>query len=230
MNYYNRHIITAIVLLVFTILFFQFTDVDLWVENLFYNFHTHKWLIDENNKILDLIFYSGIKKVLIVFALSFLIALVFFKNTPIVKEYKKGILIVVLSAIFVPVIVGGLKKYTNTPCPNDLKIYGGEYPEIKVLSSYPKNSPLKCKHIRCWPAGHASGGFALLALFFLFKSQKNKKLSLFLALSVGWAMGLYKMLIGDHFLSHTIVTMLLAYLIVFVIAKLVYIGDLDCKA
>ena len=198
MNYYNKHILTAIILLIVTIAFFQLTDLDLWVENLFYNFQTHKWLVDENNKLLDFMFYSGIKKLLIVFALSFLIALV---------------------------VVGGLKKYSNTPCPKNLKIYGGVYPDIKVLTPYPKNSPLKCKHIRCWPAGHASGGFALLSLFFLFKSKKNRKLALILALSIGWAMGLYKMLIGDHFLSHTIVTMLLAYLIVFLIAKILFKGQ-----
>jgi len=75
--------------------------------------------------------------------------------------------------------------------------------------------------IKCWPAGHASGGFALLSLFFLFKSRKNKKIAIITALSVGWAMGLYKMVIGDHFLSHTIITMMLAWLIVLIIAKFV---------
>ncbi|MBD3841537.1 MAG: phosphatase PAP2 family protein [Campylobacterales bacterium] len=68
--------------------------------------------------------------------------------------------------------------------------------------------------IACWPAGHASGGFALLSLFFLFRSQKNKIKAITLALVLGWSMGIYKMMIGDHFLSHTIITMLLAWIIV----------------
>ncbi len=219
---YNRHILLAVLLLIVTIVLFQFTNLDLIVENLFYNFQTHKWLVDENNKLLHILFYSGIKKVLIIFGLSLLFILLFLRNKPMFKPYKKGLLIVVLSFIFIPLVVGGLKKVTNTPCPNNLKIYGGEYPDIKILTPYPKNSPLKCKHVRCWPAGHASGGFALMALFFLFKSRKNKLLALSLGLFVGWSMGLYKMFIGDHFLSHTIVTMLLAYLIMFIIAKLVY--------
>ncbi len=222
MNFFNKHILLAILLLIVTILFFQYTNVDIEVENLFYNFQTHKWLIDENNKLLDLIFYSGIKKVLIVFGLSLLFILLFLRNKPMFKPYKKGLLVVVLSFIMIPFLVGTLKKVTNTPCPNNLKIYGGEYPDIKVLTPYPKNSPLRCKHVRCWPAGHASGGFALMALFFLFKSRKNKLLALSLGLFIGWSMGLYKMFVGDHFLSHTIVTMLLAYLIMFIIAKLVY--------
>ena len=223
MNYF-KHIFFTTILLVATVVLFQFTDLDIEVENFFYNFQTHKWLVDENNKLLDLIFYSGIKKVLVAFGLSLLFILIFLRNKPLFKPYKKGLLVVVLSFIFIPLIVGGLKDITNTPCPNDLKIYGGEYPDIKVLTPYPPNSPLKCKNVRCWPAGHASGGFALMALFFLFKSKKNKLLALSLGLSVGWSMGLYKMFVGDHFLSHTIVTMLFAYLIMFIIARLIY-GD-----
>ncbi len=41
--------------------------------------------------------------------------------------------------------------------------------------------------------------------------------ALYLAAATGWIMGAYKMLIGDHFLSHTIVTMLLAWLIINVV-------------
>jgi membrane-associated PAP2 superfamily phosphatase len=74
----------------------------------------------------------------------------------------------------------------------------------------------------CFPAAHASGGFALLSLFFLFKTRKNKMLALAAAMTTGWTTGLYKMLIGDHFLSHTIVTMLLAWLIILIIARTIH--------
>ena len=36
---------------------------------------------------------------------------------------------------------------------------------------------------------------------------------------IGWSMGTYKMLIGDHFLSHTVITMILAWLLILVIAQ-----------
>ena len=75
--------------------------------------------------------------------------------------------------------------------------------------------------IKCWPAGHASGGFALLSLFFLFKTEKNRKKSIVFALIVGWSMGLYKMFVGDHFLSHTIITMVLSWLLILLIVKII---------
>ena len=221
---FKKQLIVTIVLLVVTILFFEYSNVDIWVENLFYNSTTHTWLIDRDNKILKVIFYNGIKKLLIAIAVMMLFALIVFRNSKIIKEYKKGLVIVVLSAIFVPVMVGGLKAVTNTPCPKNTDIYGGSYPEVKVLDSYPKNFHQK-GNIKCWPAGHASGGFALLSLFFLFKSRKNKKRAIVLAMVVGWSMGLYKMMIGDHYLSHTIVTMLLAWLIVIIIAKTLKSND-----
>ena len=221
---FKKQLIVTIILLVVTILFFEYSNVDVWVENLFYNSATHTWIIDRDNKILKVIFYTGIKKLLIAIAVMMLFALMVFRNSKIIKEYKKGLAIVVLSAIFVPVVVGGLKAVTNTPCPKNTDIYGGSYPEVKVLDSYPKNFHQKGK-IKCWPAGHASGGFALLSLFFLFKSGKNKKRAIVLAMLVGWSMGLYKMMIGDHYLSHTIVTMLLAWLIVIIIAKTLKSND-----
>ena len=38
---------------------------------------------------------------------------------------------------------------------------------------------------------------------------------------VSSAMGLYKMFVGDHFLSHTIVTMVLSWLLILLIVKFV---------
>ena len=55
-----------------------------------------------------------------------------------------------------------------------------------------------------------------MSLFFLFKKRKYQIRALIFALAIGWSMGIYKMLIGDHFLSHTIITMLIAWLIILI--------------
>ncbi len=214
----NKYIIITIITIIITILLFEYTNIDIALQNYFYDFQTHKWLIDRNEPVLKFIFYNGIKKLLIIFAVCILFSLIFFRKKRVVQEYKKGLILVVLSAILIPVIVGSLKATTNTPCPKNIEHFGGVYPDIKVLDSYPKDFKQK-KKIKCWPAGHASGGFALFSLFFLFKSRKNRKRALALAMFVGWSMALYKMFIGDHFLSHTLVTMELAWLIVLILEK-----------
>ena len=214
----NRQIFLTIITLVITILFFEYTNTDIALQRYFYDFNTHTWLINRDEPVLKFIFYNGIKKLLIIFAVCILFSLIFFRKKKIIKEYQKGLILIVLAAIFVPLTIGALKKATNTPCPKNIEYFGGTYPDIKVLDTYPKSFKQK-KRIKCWPAGHASGGFALFSLFFLFKNRKNRKKALVAALVVGWSMSLYKMFIGDHFLSHSIVTMEIAWLIVLLLEK-----------
>jgi len=222
MKYINRDIFITLIVLICTIVLFGITDLDLVIQDLFYNFETKSWILDRDLQPLKFLLYDGLKKLLILIALFALFSLIFFRKTKIIKEYKKGLLIFVLSAIFVPMVVIGLKKTTNMPCPKNEIYFGGNMPRVAVWEKYPPKYA-KMPHIKCWPAGHASAGFALLSLFFLFKSKKNRYIALGGALSLGWIMGLYKMMIGDHFLSHTIITMVLAWLIILIITKIVYI-------
>ena len=220
----NKQLIISTFLLIFVIGFFQFTNIDIMVQNYFYNFETKSWLIDKDEPILKLFLYDGLKQGLIIFGVFILILLIFFRKYEFVKEYKKGLIILLLSSIFVPTIVGSLKAITNTPCPCNIEHFGGEYPDIKVLDKYPEDFIQKSK-AKCWPAGHASGGFALMALFFFFKNPRNQFFGLIGAITLGWSMGTYKMLLGDHFLSHTIITMILAWIIILTIVKLTQLKE-----
>jgi len=220
----NKQLIISTFLLIFVIGFFQFTNIDIIIQNYFYNFETKSWLIDKDEPILKLFLYDGLKQGLIIFGVFILILLIFFRKYEFVKEYKKGLIILLLSSIFVPTIVGSLKAITNTPCPCNIEHFGGEYPDIKVLDKYPEDFIQKSK-AKCWPAGHASGGFALMALFFFFKNPRNQFFGLIGAITLGWSMGTYKMLLGDHFLSHTIITMILAWIIILTIVKLTQLKE-----
>lgn len=216
----NKQIVITAFLLIAVIALFQFSNLDIFVQSFFYDFDKKSWLIDKNEPILKFFFYDGIKNLLLLFGVIILFSLIFFRKHILVQEYKKGLIIVLLSAILVPSIIGFFKDITNTPCPCNIVYFNGTYPDKKVFDSYPKDFVQKSK-VKCWPAGHASGGFALMALFFLFKTPKNQKKALFVALIIGWSMGTYKMLLGDHFFSHTIITMLMAWLIILIIVKFI---------
>ncbi len=216
----NKHITLTIFVIILALFLFEFTNIDIWVSNHFYDFEKQQWLLTEQDKIIKFIFYDGIKRALIFLGVLILIVLLFFRKKTCIQAYKKGLLIVLLAGVFVPVFIGFLKAVTNTPCPHDWVLYNGTYPNLKLFDYYPIDFIQKSK-IKCWPAGHASGGFVLMALFFLFKTQNNKNKALFLGLAIGWSMGIYKMIIGDHFFSHTVMTMLFAWLIILIIAKFV---------
>lgn len=216
----NKSIGITFLILVFTIIFFSISNTDYIIQNKFYNFTTNSWILNRDEQPYKLIFYDGIKKVLILIALLFIVSIIFLKENKIVKEYRRGFLIVIISAILVPSITGSLKKITNMPCPKNEIHYNGKMKRTMVWEKYNdfySNMP----KIACWPAGHASGGFALLSLFFLFKTKRNKYIAVIGALSIGWSMGIYKMLIGDHFLSHTIITMILSWLIILIVSKVI---------
>ncbi len=216
----RKEILIHTLLLGVSILLFAYTDIDTQIEDLFYNFQTHRWLLDRDLQPYKLIFYDGIKKVLILFAVAVLLSLLLFRKKRAVLAYRKGLLIVLFSALLIPSTVSFLKKVTNMPCPKNEIRYGGCLIKTKVWEPYPP-SATPHKRICCWPAGHASGGFALLSLLFLFRTERNKKIALYSALGVGWSMGLYKMVIGDHFFSHTVISMQLSWILVMLIARTV---------
>lgn len=204
--------ITFLVLIV-AVVIFGTTGIDIYIQDMLYNFQTHTWALDRELQPWKFLFYEGIKKILIATAMVFLILLILSKRYSILHRYKQGFLLVVLSLVLIPSIVGIMKHSTNMPCPKNEIHYGGKMVKTAVWQSYAH--PYKdMKHIACWPAGHASGGFALMSLFFLFKTKRNKNIALVFALFIGWSMGIYKMLIGDHFLSHTTITMLISWLVI----------------
>ena len=218
MTFTNKSLWITASLLIGAVLFFGLSGADIWVQSHFYNPLTYQWMVDSNDKVLKFIFYDGIKRLLIGVAVLFLIGLIIGWQKSWMKPYRRGFIIVILSSIFVPLIVGSLKAITNMPCPKQIENFGGVYPHTCVWEKYNRQA-CHLEKQKCWPAGHASGGFALLALVFLFRSRKAKIAAVTSAMLIGWSMGIYKMAIGDHFLSHTVITMILAWLIILLIVR-----------
>ena len=78
--------------------------------------------------------------------LQFILFALIFLEKEYYKRVPKGLIIVLLAAAIVPSVVGTLKAVTNTPCPNNINYFGGEYPDIKVFDSYPKDFVQKSKN------------------------------------------------------------------------------------
>jgi membrane-associated PAP2 superfamily phosphatase len=137
--------------------------------------------------------------------------------------WRKPALLVLLSIIFVPLAVALLKSATGVYSPVDMLPYGGEHPHIGLLEqlwTYGKTAGG-----RSFPAGHASGGFALVALYYL-PVRSGCKNGLFSAgLLAGWGMGLYQMARGEHFFSHTLTTMFLALAIVTFLDRIIHTSN-----
>ena len=209
----NKCLLLSILALIFTAVIFEYSDLDMQIQSNFYNTDTGQWLLNKSNGVLRFIFYDGIKALLLALTLGLLVAAIAFRKKPLVMEYRRQLWLTLLSIALILATVTGLKDFTNVACPGQLTAFGGSIPHIKLFDHYPPDQrPAKTQ--QCFPAGHASGGFALLSLVFLFKTRRNQRRTIAAGLSLGWIMGSYKMLIGDHFFSHTLASMLLAWCII----------------
>lgn len=218
MKIYKQFIITFI-LFSATLLVEQYTSLDTTVQNLFFNFANCSWLINrQDNYILHFFLYSGVKVAIIAASVIVLLAFLASYGRAKLRPYRYSFVVFLAAMAIVPLVLAGAKKYTNVYCPAQLVTYCGNKPYAKLFESYPQDFDRQANSRgRCFPAGHASGGFALMVLFFCFKKRKNKLLGLSLGLGLGWAMGLYQMLRGEHFLSHTLTSMFGAWLLILLI-------------
>lgn len=217
----NRTIIvSASAALVLTLGIFGFTDLDLAVQDRLFDTMTASWLWDKQEPIARLFFYTGPKLALVFLAAVCLLILLALGHWDFARKRRQGLAVLLISLIIIPTTTGFLKTATNVACPARSDRYGGNVPTVSLFERYPVESRPADRQ-RCFPAGHASGGFALFALVFLFEGRAARKGAVALALTVGGAMAAYKMAIGDHFLSHTLVTLELAAILVALIGAAV---------
>lgn len=107
-----------------------------------------------------------------------------------------------LAMLFASLTISALKGSSIHHCPWDIADYGGYAPHLPFLASLPAGIDPG----RCFPAGHASAGFVLIALYFGLRDDHRHAAvcALVGALLLGFVMGWAQTMRGAHFLSHTL--------------------------
>lgn len=210
----NRTLWITLGLLAAVLTLFELTNLDLQLQDRFYNFETRRWIVDEKAPLGRLVFYNGPKALVWVFALTTLtLAAGPARWREKFRLNRRGLWLGVLVIATVPALAGLGKKYTNTFCPSEIRRYGGDVAYVKLCEPHPPDDPAE-RRGGCFPAGHASGGFALMGLLAVRGTRRWRNGIITLGLGLGWWMGGYQMLKGAHYLSHTLTTMLVAWLVV----------------
>lgn len=209
----DRGIWVAVGILAGLLLLFELTDLDLRVQDRLYDFGCQAWMVDGNNPTGRLWFYNGPKALVWLTGLALLV-LAFgpARWRDRWQLNRRGLGVAVLTLATLPALAGLGKNLTDVFCPSEVRRYGGAEPYVKLCAPYaPGDLPAGKGH--CFPAGHATGGFALMGLACLRASRRWRNGAIILGLAAGWWMGGYQMLKGAHYLSHTLVTMALAGLV-----------------
>jgi membrane-associated PAP2 superfamily phosphatase len=98
--------------------------------------------------------------------------------------------------------VGFLKTVTNVDCPWDLAPFGGNFPFVHLFAD--RNDALRLG--RCFPATHASSGYALVVLYFVWRERSRilARVGLAIGLAGGIVFGIAQQSRGAHFFSHDV--------------------------
>jgi len=205
----DRTLLPSIIVTCAVFLLIEFTGIDLWVQDHFYDFQAHTWLVDDDSPIPKFLFYTGSKALIWIFGILLIAAAsfhgTFLSKFPHLIFPRRDLWIVIATLATAPALVAFGKATTNTFTPAQIRRYGGEQPYVKVIERYPQDDK-PAKRGRGFPAGHASGGFALLSLAGLAATRRGRAFAIAIGLAVGSAMAIYQMLKGAHYLSHTLVT------------------------
>lgn len=127
------------------------------------------------------------------------------------EALRRTLTYVVVASICSSLLIAGLKEVTHLPCAWEVTVFGGNVPHLTMLDmfnpAWPKGS--------CFPAGHASGGYIWLSLFFAVRAYTGRVQywALLPGMLLGLVFGFTQQIRGAHFPSHDLVTFALCWLV-----------------
>jgi membrane-associated PAP2 superfamily phosphatase len=118
------------------------------------------------------------------------------------KHCRRLLAFLLLSMTLSPLSVAFLNATSSRHCPWDIDEFGGSVAYSHLFERPPPGAPPG----HCFPAGHASTGFALLAFYFTAYARRRQsaRYALPLALFAGLVLGFGRVLQGAHFTSHVL--------------------------
>lgn len=196
----------------------EMTDIDRTVSRWFFDAATQSfpW---RYSMLLETVMHHWIKYTVILTACIAAAMLVLTWFLPELRAHRASLLFVVLAMTLAPLTVTGLKQVTDRPCPWDLAEFGGELQYFHLLETRTEaHAPGLC-----FPAGHASTGFALLAFHVVAVRQRRPRLAraaLIAGMGAGLLLGIGRIAQGAHFLSHVLWSGLVCWLVMLALHQL----------
>lgn len=196
-------------LLMAFLLLFDITDLDFWLGRFFYV--PGEGFVGRDSFWLEDVLHDRAKQVVIAFAMLVLAAFLLSLLIARWRSWRRPLGYLVLAMGLSTSIVTPLKTLTAVQCPWNLSEFGGTESYAPLLGERPATTHPG----RCWPGGHASTGFSLLALFFFLRDRRPRaaRIALGVALAAGTVFSIGRMMQGAHFLSHNLWTLLLDWTI-----------------
>ncbi len=197
-------------LLILLAVIFEYSGLDIWWVSLFYDTEKQAWTYGNHWLFQDII-HSGGQLLDKVFAVLWLLAFLVINLKKELRQYRKILLYFILASGASPALVGIAKHLTHIYSPWDLQVFNGIHPHIRLFDSVPSGAPVG----NAFPAGHASGGYCFISLFFVFLRYRSsyRTHALIFSLGLGLAFGVAQQIRGAHFPSHDLATLFICWYI-----------------
>lgn len=165
------------------------------------------------NLAFEIVTHHWAKYVVLLIASATIATLLLSCVMPDLKHRRRLLLFLSLALMLAPAAVSLLKAGSPRHCPYDLADYGGYAAHLNLFDPVPPGQAPG----HCFPGGHASGGFCLLAFYFAGRALGSRALSLaglWGGLAAGILFGMARVAQGAHFLSHNLWAGLVCWLVI----------------
>jgi membrane-associated PAP2 superfamily phosphatase len=181
---------------------------DAWWADRLYAWEGHRWAF-RSAFVTDQLIHKVGRDVSAVAWICVVAAWIVARTRPQLARLRRPLAYLALSVLLATSAVAWFKSWSNMDCPWDLLRYGGLRPYVELLQL----RPVGLSRGACFPAGHASAGYAWMALYFFFLMVRPhwRWWGLAAGAGAGLLFGLSQQLRGAHFLSHDLWTAMICW-------------------
>lgn len=197
----------ALLLAITATLLIDRLQLDLTLARLIYQLEGERWSLRDQWLLSELLHHRG-RQLSIALLAGFATLLTASLRVSRLKPWRAPLAYLVFSPLCASGLVLLGKQVTGVECPWSLQPFGGTLPYHPLWQQLFSGGTG-----RCFPAGHASAGYAWLALYFAAAACRPGwcPAALCLALGLGLIFGITQQLRGAHFLSHDIWSLALCW-------------------
>lgn len=208
-RFWSYHLIWPVMAFIVSVGVIERTHFDLVLADWIYGLEGGRWAL-KDHFVTSGLFHDAAQNLSRLIGVAWLLLAVSSHFYYRLAPYKKGFWLLFATLATGVLIVGVTKHLTHVECPWNLQRYGGEHPYLPL---YVLRSDSET-HGACFPAGHASGGYGLVALYFFFLHYdlRYRWYGLAIGLGMGMIYGFAQQLRGAHFISHDIWTLAICWL------------------
>jgi len=224
-HFWLYHFWLPLLFVVPTLYLFEYTSIDTVFADFWYQLEGGYWALRKNWFTYE-VMHRGGKQLIIFIGLVLMVLYAASWKVKRLRPWRWSFAFAIIAMILVPSTVSFLKHVSAVPCPWDFSRYGGRLTYMHNLQ-YTLQTLLYSATdggSHCFPAGHSSSGFGLLAVYFAFGPfvKKNRLWLLLPGLAVGIFFGLAQQLRGAHFISQDLWSVSISWFGMLLLLKLAW--------